>query len=110
MKKIEFNVDLKTGNTTVEAPWGDADITCPLDTIRNTLAQLKYFRREGNESHHLKMDIKGYRMIIQEGLPVNAETFLGIKDDGRSGKGPSFANNVEVVTYMKKNQLWRTRQ
>lgn len=112
MKKfdIEHKIDLTTGKTTVKAPWGEGDITDPLDAIRHVLKQLLFFQKT-NKSMFLRRDILGYQLIILTGIPDNAAEFMRLKDLERRGKlDIEFSDNLAVINHMKANGLWKEKQ
>lgn len=81
-----------------------------LSLMKNTLLpQLKVYELSNKSvSTYLENDIKGYELIIKSGVEDNAKNFIKIKDKRRIN-GDRLKDNLAVIDYMKKNNIWIKR-
>lgn len=95
-----------------ESPYGDkgAVYNGLLGMCQHWIYQLASFRdprKTKEEADYLEKDICGYGILLDTGVEENVRKFLEIKQNARINK-QRFANNLEIVMYMKTNDLWQT--
>lgn len=97
-------------SVTVQAPWTDNQVknyTGYLKFTYQLLDQLLFFQK-ANDTEHIRNDIKGYEEIINFESEDFARVFFKTKDDDRRSGNRKFKNNLEIVEYLKKDNLWET--
>lgn len=94
--------------TEIEAPWGKYDISSHLGFIKQLIDQLRHYLDTNvtPNQDHTRRDIAGYEAVLVLGSEETAGNFFNVKSEARE-LGHPFADNLEVVTHLHANGLWK---
>lgn len=93
-----------------ESPFGDTGVTYhgQLGMMQHFRLQLISYRSQNKtpeQRAYLEADIAGYEEVIASGSEENALAFIANKRD--AGRHNRFANNTELVKWLKAQGIWK---